>query len=97
MVGKLADKHLKEGDTILKKVLVTAMYSVMGMVTLMPLLGPIRTHGFSADLLQLWLQNIPINFTMAYPLQVIIAGPLIGTIFRKLFPLGTLVDPVKVD
>ena len=92
---KLANKVLKEGDPIIKKVLVTALCFVTGMVTLMSLLGPILANGFSSDLLQIWGQNIPLNFAMAYPLQVIVAGPLVGIIFRKLFPLGTLVDPVK--
>jgi hypothetical protein len=39
-----------------------------------------------------WLKAIPTNFIMAYPLQVIIAGPLVGIVFRKLFPLGTIVE-----
>jgi hypothetical protein len=90
---KLANRLLKEEDPTIKKVLVTALCFVSGMVTMMSLLGPILANGLSADLLQIWVQNIPVNFAMAYPLQVIVAGPLISFIFRKLFPLGTLVDP----
>jgi hypothetical protein len=94
---KLAHKVLKEDDALVKRILVTALFFVTGMVTLMSFLGPVISNGFSSDLLQLWVKNIPVNFIMAYPLQVLIAGPFIRFIFRKLFPLGTLVEPAQVQ
>lgn len=39
-----------------------------------------------------WLASIPKNFAMAYPLQVIIAGTLVGITFRKLFPVSTIIE-----
>lgn len=99
LVGKLAmklsHKFLKEDDLLLKKILITALFFVTGMVTLMSFFGPLISNGFSADLGLIWIKSIPLNFAMAYPLQVILAGPIVGFAFRKLFPLGTLVEPIK--
>ena len=36
------------------------------------------------------LHNIPFNFIMALPFQLIIAGPLVRFVFRKAFPVGTI-------
>ena len=39
-----------------------------------------------------WLLNIPRNFVMALPLQLLIAGPLVRKVFRTAFPMGTVLD-----
>jgi hypothetical protein len=97
LVGKLAMKlshnFLKEDDLLLKKILITALCFVTGMVVLMSFLGPLIANGLSSDLIDIWVKGIPINFAMAFPLQVIIAGPLVGFVFRKYFPIGTIVVP----
>jgi hypothetical protein len=97
LVGKLAmklsHKFLKEDDLLLKKILITAFCFVTGMVVLMSFLGPLIANGLSSDLIEIWMKGIPINFAMAYPLQVIVAGPLVGFVFRKLFPVGTIIVP----
>lgn len=89
---KFSRKILKQEDAILKKVCITAFFFVTGMVLLMSFLGPLISNGPSPDFVQMWMRSIPINFAMAYPLQIVIAGPFIGFIFRKMFPIGTLVD-----
>lgn len=38
----------------------------------------------------IWLTNIPKNFIMALPFQLLIAGPLVRKIFRAAFPVGTV-------
>lgn len=44
----------------------------------------------------LWIQNIGWNFIMAWPFQIIIAGPVVRYLFRKAFPIGTvLAQPAK--
>ncbi len=99
LVGKLAmklsHKFLKEEDLVVKKVLVTALFFVIGMVVLMSFFGPLISTGLSSDLLVIWAKGIPMNFAIAYPLQVLIAGPLVGFVFRKFFPIGTIVVPNK--
>jgi hypothetical protein len=100
LVGKLAmklsHKFLKEEDPLFKKILVTAFCFVTGMVVLMSFFGPLIANGLSSDLILIWAKSIPVNFAMAFPLQVLIAGPLVGFVFRKFFPIGTIVVPNKV-
>ena len=36
----------------------------------------------------MWLTNIPKNFVMALPYQLIIAGPGVRFVFRAAFPEG---------
>lgn len=97
LVGRLAmtlaDKILKEEDLLLKKILITAFCFVTGMVVLMSFFGPLIANGLSSNLVEIWIKSIPVNFAMAFPLQVIIAGPLVGFVFRKFFPIGTIVVP----
>ena len=38
----------------------------------------------------IWLTNIPKNFIMALPFQLIVAGPLVRKVFRTAFPVGTV-------
>ena len=42
------------------------------------------------QLLMIWLINIPKNFIMALPFQLIIAGPLVRRTFRDIFPAGKI-------
>lgn len=97
LVGKfamrLSHKILKEDDLLLKKILITALCFVTGMVVLMSFFGPLIANGLQSNLFEIWIKGIPINFVVAFPLQVIIAGPLVGFVFRKFFPIGTIVVP----
>ena len=42
-------------------------------------------------LLLIWVTNIPKNFIMALPFQLIVAGPLVRFVFRRAFPEGSIV------
>ena len=44
--------------------------------------------GDFSNVLFIWLTNIPKNFVMALPFQLIIAGPLVRKVFRTIFPEG---------
>lgn len=88
---KIAFSILKPEDANLKKAIVVSSFMVTGMVILMSLFGAVLHGGISQITLILWLTNIPKNFIMAYPLQIIIARPLIQFIFRKAFPVGCIV------
>jgi hypothetical protein len=96
LVGKLAMKFshklLKKDDLVIKKILITALFFVTGMVVLMSFFGSLLANGFSPDIVLIWGKSILVNFAMAYPLQVIVAGPVVGYIFRKTFPVGTLME-----
>lgn len=38
----------------------------------------------------LWIQNIGWNFIMAWPFNILIAGPIVRHMFRRAFPIGTV-------
>lgn len=40
----------------------------------------------------IWLGNIPFNFVAALPWNLLVAGPFSRWAFRKLFPLGTVLE-----
>lgn len=82
----------KTGDSVLKKVICVSCS--MGRtdgdhhvhVWCCRRMCPAPAHG--PQLLMIWLTNIPKNFIMALPFQLIIAGPLVRFIFRSAFPEG---------
>ena len=38
----------------------------------------------------MWLVNIPRNFIMALPWNLLVAGPVARFVFRRAFPMGTV-------
>lgn len=91
LIGKL----VKEQDPLPKKILISALCFVTQMVLIMSIIGSLLFSEINENWFSELLVTIPRNFIMAYPLQVVIAGPLVGFVFRKLFPLGTIVVPAK--
>lgn len=65
---------------------------VVGMVTLMSLYGALEVSmqsGFAngaTGVLGIWLHNIPLNFIMALPFQLLVAGPLVRKVFANVAP-----------
>ena len=80
-------------DSALKKVLCISCCMVVPMVLLMSLYGAcegaVHTGAWGSVPLA-WLANIPRNFIMALPFQLLIAGPLVRKVFRAAFPEGTV-------
>lgn len=77
----------------LKKAIAVSCCMVIPMVIIMSLYGALEVtlQTGSWDLIPIiWLTNIPKNFIMALPLQLLIAGPLVRALFRKVFPEGTI-------
>lgn len=91
---KVAFRFLvKPESSNLKKSLAVSFCMVVPMVIFMSLYGGLEVvvkTGSWDGLLMNWLLNIPKNFVMALPFQIIIAGPAIRTSFRKLFPEGKI-------
>ena len=84
---------VKPQDTPLKKVLCVSCCMVVPMVLIMSLYGAVEASvhtGAWAAIPMIWLTNIPKNFIMALPFQLIIAGPLVRLVFRRAFPEGTV-------
>ena len=97
-VSKLAKGFaflVKPEDSVLKKVVCVSSCMVVPMVLIMSLYGAVEgavhTGGWNG-ILSAWLFNIPRNFVMALPLQLLIAGPLVRKVFRGLFPVGKVLE-----
>lgn len=77
-----------------KMVIAVSCCMVVPMVIIMSLYGAVegcvKMNDFSSILL-IWLTNIPKNFIMALPFQLLIAGPLVRFVFRRAFPEGSIV------
>ena len=64
---------------------------VVGMVIIMSLYGACEGAFHTGDWGSVpvnWMINIPRNFIMALPLQLLIAGPVVRRVFRAVFPEG---------
>lgn len=87
-----AFKYLVKPDSsVLRKVISVSCCMVVPMVIIMSLYGAVEVSiemGNFSNLLMMWLTNIPKNFVMALPYQLIIAGPLTRFVFRSAFPEG---------
>lgn len=84
---------VKPESPVLHKVLAVSCSMVVPMVIIMSLYGALEgcvKSGNFGPLLIIWLTNIPKNFVMALPFQLIIAGPLVRKVFRGAFPEGTV-------
>lgn len=82
---------LKPESTNIKKAISVSFCMVIPMVIIMSLYGALVVcikMGLWNNLVIIWITNIPKNFIMALPLQLIIAGPIVRTVFRKAFPVG---------
>ena len=87
-----AFKYLVKPDSsVLRKVISVSCCMVVPMVIIMSLYGAVEVSvemGNFSNLLIIWLTNIPKNFVMALPYQLLIAGPLARFVFRSAFPEG---------
>jgi hypothetical protein len=77
----------------IQKVFAISGSMVVLMVIIMSCYGTVemcmRFHTWS-QFLSLWMINILRNFVMAVPVQFLLAGPAIRKLFRKAFPVGSV-------
>ena len=88
----IAFKIIGKNPPAWKIVICVSTCMVGGMVVVMSLFGAVHSVGFSSQTLLVWLHNIPANFAVALPLQILVAGPLVRFIFRAAFPVGVIID-----
>ena len=84
---------VKPESPVLHKVIAVSCSMVVPMVIIMSLYGALEGCVKSGDFSPLpiiWLTNIPKNFVMALPFQLIVAGPLVRKVFRGALPEGTV-------
>ena len=98
-VGKTAfaliRKFVKEEDALPKKIIISSLCFVTQMVLIMSVIGTLLFGKMDGSWFYTVCITIARNFALAFPLQVLIAGPLVGFVFRKIFPVGTIVVPEK--
>ena len=71
---------------------------VVPMVLIMSTFGTVEAAlhlpgGVAGSLLQLpglWVRAVALNFIMALPWNLLVAGPIARTLFRRAFPIGTV-------
>ncbi|MBM6829755.1 DUF2798 domain-containing protein [Anaerotignum lactatifermentans] len=84
---------VKPDSSVLRKVISISGCMVVFMVLFMSLYGAlevcVRTGAWNS-LFFLWLKNLPVNFVMALPFQLLVAGPVVRRVFRMAFPEGTV-------
>ncbi len=84
---------LKPESSSTKKIMAVSSGMVIQMVVLMSVYGAIEIclrNGMWNQIAIYWLTNIPKNFIMALPFQLLIAGPVIRKVFRTFFPAGVI-------
>ena len=82
---------VKPDSSVMRKVICISSCMVVPMVIIMSMYGALEgcvKSGNWSLLFIIWLTNIPKNFIMALPFQLLIAGPLVRKVFRSLFPVG---------
>ncbi|MBO0454808.1 DUF2798 domain-containing protein [Candidatus Enterococcus murrayae] len=91
---KVAFKLLPTFASPLRKVLTISSCMVLPMVFFMSLYGTIEVLSKTQEwnlIFIVWGSNILKNLIMALPFQLLIAGPLVRKIFRRIFPVGTII------
>ena len=86
IVGRIAPKFIKEGDSMAKVGIVMSFFTCCGMVLWMSFFGAVTNVGFGPNLLPAYGMGIIKNFIFAIPLNLLIVSPLMRTIFFKMFP-----------
>ncbi len=87
--GKFA-KHcafqvVQPGDRPIFIILTIQIFTVVAQVTFASVIGVYHAYGFTSDFLANYIMTYCKNFLFAFPLQLLVVGPLARMIFRKLF------------
>ena len=86
IVGRIAPKFIKEGDSMAKVGIVMSFFTCCGMVLLMSAFGVVTNLGFGPHFFAAYGLGIVRNIIVAMPLNLLIVSPLIRAIFFKMFP-----------
>ncbi|GAA0070991.1 DUF2798 domain-containing protein [Clostridium sardiniense] len=81
----LAFKFIKEGDKQIKIAILISVFMVCGMVLCMSMFGALHNIELISDLPSAYIRALGMNFIVALPLQLLIAGPIIRFVFNKIF------------
>lgn len=82
---KLAFNIVKQTDRPIFIIFTIQIFTVICQVTFASFIGVFHSYGFTSDFIPNYLSVYCINFIMALPIQLIVAGPVSRFIFRKIF------------
>ncbi|MDO4287573.1 MAG: DUF2798 domain-containing protein [Eubacterium sp.] len=80
-----AFKIVRPGDRPIAIILAIQVFTVICQVALASILGVWHGHGFTSQFIPHYLTAYCMNFIMALPVQLFIAGPIARGLFRKIF------------
>lgn len=86
IVGCIAPKFIKEGDSMAKMGIVMSFFTCCGMVLWMSAFGVVTNTGFRSHFFAAYGLGIVRNIIAAMPLNLLIVSPLIRALFFKMFP-----------
>ncbi len=85
LAKKLALRVVQTGDRPIIIILCIQAFTVIFQVTLASILGVWHGYGFDAQFIPNYLLTYCKNFAMAFPLQLVLMGPLCRVLFRVVF------------
>ena len=85
LAKKCAFRVVRPGDRPVFIIFAIQTFTVVWQVAFASVLGVYHGYGFTANFIPDYLVTYCRNFIMAFPLQLIIVGPLARLIFRTLF------------
>ena len=87
LAKNFAGKLTNENTIFIKKILLISFFMVTGMSLCMSFLATIAEYGLKCGFITMFMKTELKNFIMAFPLQIILVGPIARFIFFKVFPL----------
>lgn len=81
----LAFKFIKKEDKQIKIAIFISTFMVCGMVLCMSMFRALHNIELISDLPSAYIRALGMNFIVALPLQLLIAGPIIRFVFNKIF------------
>ena len=81
----LAFKIVKPTDRQIFIIFAIQIFTVICQVALASILGVWHAYGFTSQFIPNYMQTYCLNFVMAFPVQLILVGPIARGIFRKIF------------
>lgn len=85
IASKLAFKVVKNGDRPIFIIFTIQIFTVICQVAIASIIGVFHSYGFTTNFIPNYISVYCVNFIMALPVQLIIAGPIARFVFRKIF------------
>ena len=85
---KLAFRIARPDDRPIVIIFCVQIFMIIQMVAFASIIGVYHTYGFTRNFIPDYLTTYCRNFIMAFPVQMVIAGPVTRFLFRRIFKQG---------